>query len=141
MPIELVKCGACNKKQKLTCGNCGITKLWFSADKYNHLSKQYKGLDKAYKELLRQFKKKVEPTKKQIKLLKEVIRREMIEDIKKMIEEFFSEDSDRAVAWDSETNEFLNKNEKMLDRYAEKWRDELKQKLKSLSKNNAKGKI
>ena len=51
MPIELVKCGACNKKKKLTCGNCGITKLWFPAEQYNHLSKQYKGLDKAYKEL------------------------------------------------------------------------------------------
>ena len=103
-----------------------------SNERYKHLSKQYKGLNKVYKELLQQFRKKVEPTKEQIKLLKKVVIRETIEDVEKMIDKFFSENSDRAVAWDNETNNFLNDNEEMLDRYAERWCNELKQKLKSL---------
>ena len=49
-----------------------------------------------------------------------------------MIDRFFN-NGDRVVAWDSETNDFLNKNEKMIDRYAKIWRNDLKQKLKSLS--------
>ena len=35
---------------------------------------------------------------------------------------------------DTETNDFLNKNEKMLDVYAKKWKEELLQKLKSLKR-------